>query len=102
MGNPAITRDLIEQVAQSAQVRRACRAKAARILPRFQRLAAQANANRAAANARIVEGTRPGAKAGGFRRPYARVEVPMSDEDMAADARAKATVRQLLRKASRA
>jgi hypothetical protein len=51
---------------------------------------------------RVREGVRPGTKAGGFRRPYARVEAVLTPELLAADRRATLTRRQILRRAARA
>ncbi len=95
--------ELLERAASSPAVRAALRAKAARALPRAQRLAAAAGAQRFSRRLRVEEGTRPGSKAeGGFRRPYARVTATLTDDDQAADAGAKITRRQILRRASSA
>lgn len=92
--------ELLEQVAQSTAVRAQLRAKTARMLPRAQRLAAAAGAHQFAKRLRVEEGTRPGAKAGGFRRPYARLTADLTEDEKAADSGAKLSRRQILRRAS--
>lgn len=83
-------------------VQAAVRAKRDRILPRAQRLAAQAGALEFSRALHAEEGVRPGSKAGGFRRPYARVSADVTDELRAADAGARITRRSILRRASSA
>lgn len=92
--------ELLEQVAQAAAVRAQLRAKAARMLPRAQRLAAAAGARQFGRRLRVEEGTRPGAKASGFRRPYARLTAELTDDEAAADAGAKLSRRQILRRSA--
>lgn len=94
-------RPSLEEVAASDQVRRALRARAALVLPRAQREAAQAGRLELAKRLRIEEGTRPGTKAGGFRRTYARVIAVYPEEARKADARSKLTGRAILRRAAR-
>ena len=92
--------ELLEQVAQSAAVRAQLRAKAARMLPRAQRLAAAAGARQFGRRLRVEEGIRPGTKAGGFRRPYARLTADLTDDEAAADSGAKLSRRQILRRSA--
>ncbi len=93
----------VRQAAEAESVRRAMRARAARILPRAQRLAYDAGATQLGDALRVQEGTRPGSKARrGLQRPYARVVADITPEMAAADARAKLTRRQILTRASRA
>lgn len=104
MGKPLVpSTALLEQAAQHPAVRAALRAKAERVLPRAQRLAAAAGAVAFGRALDVVEGTRPGAKAqGGMRRPYARVTATVTDEIREADAGASLTRRQILRRSARA
>ena len=96
-----ITPQLLEQAAQSPTVRAALRAKGARVLPRAQRLAAQAGAIELGKALRLTEGVRPGDKArDGFRRPYVRIAADLTDELKAADARATLSRRQILRRSA--
>lgn len=100
---PTISTELLEQVAQHPAVRAALRAKAQRMLPRAQRLAAQAGAREFAQELHVEEGTRPGTKAeGGLRRPYARVVAEVSDDMRSADAGSKLSRTQILRRSARA
>jgi len=92
-----------QEILDSPAVQRALRAKAARVLPRAQRIAADAGALGLARGLRVVEGRRPGAKAReGLQRPYARIEAEITDELLERDAGAKITRTQILRRASRA
>lgn len=93
----------LQAALDSPAVRAALVAKAARMLPRAQRLAAEAGALGTAKALRVLEGTRPGSKArGGMRRPYARIQVDLTEDVIARDARARLTRTQILRRAARA
>lgn len=104
MGKPfQVTPQFLEQVAQNPAVRAALRAKAARMLPNAQRVAAQAGANEFGRSLRVEEGVRPGTKArGGMRRTYVRIVGDATDEVDKEDAGASLTRQQILRRASRA
>lgn len=97
---PEISRQMIEAAAQSPAVRSALAAKARRMLPRAQRLAAQAGATEFGRALHTSEGTRPGTHADGFERPYTRVEAEITEEMDQADAGAKLTRRQILRRSA--
>lgn len=75
-----LDRRTLDEAAASAPVRTALRDKAARILPRAQRLAAAAGARAFAASLRVEEGRRPGIRSPKrIRRPYARVIATSAD-----------------------
>lgn len=95
-----VTRATLEQAMNSPAVRAALRAKASRILPRAQRLAYQAGAKGFGDGLHLQEGTRPGAKAGGFRRPYARVAAEVTEEMKTKDAAATMSRQSILRRSS--
>lgn len=98
-----VTPELLEHAAQSPAVLAALRAKAARVLPNAQRVAAAAGAIEFGRELHVEEGVRPGTKAtGGLRRPYARVTATVTDEMRTADSGAKLTRRQILRRSARA
>lgn len=97
---PEISRQTVEAAAQSPAVREALAAKARRMLPRAQRLAAQSGATEFGQALHTSEGTRPGSQADGFERPYARIEAEITDEMDQADAGAKLTRRQILRRSA--
>lgn len=96
-----ITRATIEQAMKAPKVRAALRAKADRIAARARVEAAGAGAPEAARNVAVTAGVRPGTKAGGFRRPYARVAITTTPEQRAKDAGARLTHKQILRRAGR-
>lgn len=87
---------------KSASVQSALRAKAQRMLPRAQRLAYQAGANAFAEELHVESGTRPGTKAGGFKRPYARIVADVTEDISKKDAGATLTRTMIMRRASRA
>jgi len=100
---PAVTNKTIHAAALAPSVRAALKAKAARMLPRAQREAYKAGARQFAGELRLAEGVRTGTKATqGMRRPYARIEARLTDDQRAADGSATQTRRQILRRASRA
>lgn len=95
--------ELLEQAMTHPAVLAALRAKAERILPHAQRVAAGAGAVQFGRSLHIEEGVRPGTKAqGGLRRPYVRVVGDVTPEIREADAEAKLTRRQILRRSYRA
>lgn len=100
MARSQIGSETIAKAMDTPAVRAALRAKAQRIHPRAQRLAAQAQAFAFADALEVTEGTRPGTKAGGFRRPYARVGATVTEELKAADAKAKMPRRSILRRSA--
>ena len=66
-------RDIVQQAVQTPPVRRRLRARAQLIAARSRAMAAREGLRDMAGSIRVEEGTRPGTKADGFRRPYARV-----------------------------
>ena len=89
---------IIDQVLASPAVREALYARARLVLPRTQRAAAQAGAVELSKRLRVEQGIRPGAKAGGFQRPYARVIADIDDDVRKKDRGAKLTPRQIVRR----
>ena len=104
VGKPLeVTTELLEQAARTPAVLAALRAKADRMLPNAQRVAAGAGAVEFGRALRVEEGVRPGSKAkGGLRRPYARVTADVTEEMRTADAGSKLTRTQILRRSARA
>ena len=97
----AITDRTIDQVLASPAVREALYARARLVLPRTQRVAAQSGAVELSKRLRVEQGTRPGAKAGGFQRPYARVIADIDDDVRKKDKGAKLTPRQIVRRGAK-
>ena len=95
-----ITDATIDQVLASSSVRESLNAKARLVLPRAQRIASQAGALEFSKRLQVESGTRPGAKAGGFQRPYARVSATIDDDLKKSDAGSRLTRRQILRRAA--
>lgn len=98
---PKISRETLDQVIQTTTVQQVLARRAALVLPRAQREAAKAGRTQLAKALRVETGVRPGSKAGGFKRPYARVIADYPEEARKADAGAKLTPRVILRRASR-
>ena len=92
---------IIDQVLASPAVREALYARARLVLPRTQRVAAQSGAVELSKRLRVEQGTRPGAKAGGFQRPYARVIADIDDDVRKKDKGAKLTPRQIVRRGAK-
>lgn len=69
-------RDIVQKASHSPAVRRRLRARANQVAARAKAMAAREGLRELSADIRVVEGTRPGTKAQGFRRPYARVVAP--------------------------
>lgn len=98
-----VSPELIEAAMNNPAVRAALKAKAERIAPRAQRVAAAAGAVEFGRALHVTEGVRPGTKAeGGVKRPYARVEADLTEEQRIADAGATLTRNQILRRSARA
>lgn len=95
-------RATVQAAAQTATVRAALRAKAARMLPRAQRTAYEAGAPGFAEALRLEEGVRPGTKADGFQRPFARLTAEVTDDMEKRDGGAKLTRTMILRRSARA
>lgn len=94
-----ISIETLQAAAESQAVRSALAAQARLLLPRAQRVAAQNGRTRLAKALRIESGTRPGTNAhGGFKRPYVRLAATYTEDDRAADSRAKLSVRATLRR----
>jgi hypothetical protein len=103
MAKTRITPAFIEQAMNLPAVRAGLDAKARRMLPRAQRVAASAGATEFSRAMRVERGQRPGSKAaGGVRRPYVRVTADMTDEMKARDSRSRLTRRQILWRSARA
>lgn len=97
-----VTRATLDQVVQSPTVRRQLRARASLILPRAQREAAKSGNLNLTRELRIEEGVRPGTKAEGFARPYARVIAYLDEDQRKVDRRtSRLTPRAILRRAGR-
>ncbi len=95
-----ITDATIDQVLASSSVRESLNAKARLVLPRAQRIASQAGALEFSKRLHVESGTRPGAKAGGFQRPYARISAEVDDTLKEKDKGSKLTRRQILRRSA--
>ena len=95
-----ITDATLDQVLQSSAVKQALAARARLMLPRAQGVASKAGAIAFSKRLRFEQGTRPGAKSGGFQRPYARISASIDDDLKAADKGSKLTRRQILRRAA--
>lgn len=92
----------IEAAMHHPDVLRQLRDRAEQILPRAERMAHQAGASAFAKTLQVETGVRPGSKArDGVQRPFARVIGYSTDEVEAADAAARLTQRQILRRAAR-
>ena len=95
-----ITNATLDQVLQSSAVKQALAARARIVLPRAQRMAAKAGAVEFSRRLKVEQGVRPGTKAEGFRRPYARVSALVDDDVMNRDRGSKLTRRQILRRSA--
>lgn len=73
-------RRIVQDASQTPAVRRRLRARAQQVATRTQVLAHREGLRDMATTLRIEEGTRPGTKAKGFRRPYARVVSPIGEK----------------------
>lgn len=94
---------IFDQVLENEALLQAMRDKAARMLPRAQRVAAQAGALEFSRALHVEEGVRPGTKAeNNIKRPYVRVTADVTEEMTKADYGSKLTRQQILRRASRA
>jgi hypothetical protein len=96
-----VSTELLNEAAQTPAVRAALAAMARRLLPRAQRIAAQAGAVQFGRALRVDTGTRPGTRAhGGLQRPYARIVADVSPAMDEADAASSLSRRQILRRAA--
>lgn len=96
-----ITEATLDQVIRSPQVRAALRAQGRILLPRAQRVAAQANAPLLGKALRMVDGTRPGTKSPtGLRRPYVRVTADLTDPILKEARQAKLSPQKIMRRAA--
>lgn len=73
-------RRIIQDASQTPAVRRRLNARARQIAARAQALAAREGLREMSSTIRVVDGTRPGTKAQGFRRPYSRVVSPIGEK----------------------
>lgn len=96
------TRRIIQEAAQTPQVRRQLRMRATRIAARAEALAARAGLPEFAASIKVTDGVRPGAKASGFRRPYSRVVATHDRANEIERGGGRQQKRRLLARASRA
>lgn len=97
-----VSGSVLQQALDTPAVREALEARARRLLPRAQQLAAAQGALAFGRALELRTGVRPGKKSrGGLKRPYARVQATLTDELKAADHAAKMTRRQILRRAAR-
>lgn len=69
-------RRVVQDASQSPAVRRALRSRATQVAARAKANASRQGLRQLSADIRVEEGIRPGTKAQGFRRPYARVIAP--------------------------
>lgn len=93
-------RRIIQDASQTPAVRARLRNKALRISNRAQVLAAREGFRDFPVE--VIEGTRPGLKARGFRRPYARVVARHTDAAKIERGRGGYAKYRLLQRASRA
>ncbi|PZE23858.1 hypothetical protein [Curtobacterium sp. MCBD17_028] len=81
-GKVIIGRDTLDEMQRSEPVRKALLRKAARILPRAQRLAAEAGAIEFSRSLQIVSGIRPGTKSPrGYKRAFVQVIATSDDAE---------------------
>ena len=93
--------EIIKQAAHHPKVREALEAQARLLLPRAQRIAAEAGALEFGKALRVEIGVRPGTKAKDhFRRPYARIIATVTEEMKTADRRQKMSRTKILRRAA--
>lgn len=102
MGAVQIGRETMQQVATMPSVQAALLAKARLVFGIAQAEAYKQGRVNLGDQMRITSGVRPGAKAAGFRRSYARVESTLNDAQQKQDnARAKQSRAQIMRRAAR-
>ena len=102
MGTVQIGRETMQQVATMPSVQAALLAKARLVFGIAQTEAYRQGRVNLGDQMRITSGVRPGAKAAGFRRSYARVESTLTEEQQKQDnARGKQSRAQIMRRAAR-
>ena len=102
MGAVQIGRETMQQVATMPSVQAALQAKARLLFGIAQTEAYKQGRVNLGDQMRITSGVRPGTKAAGFRRSYARVESTLTEEQQKQDnARAKQSRAQIMRRAAR-
>lgn len=94
-----LSMEQLNTVLQSAKVRNALEARAARALPAIKATAYSAGADKFAEALHVESGTRPGTGAkDGLKRPYARVIAVITPELRKADAGASLSRRKIMRR----
>ena len=102
MGAVQIGRETMQQVATMPSVQAALLARARLVFGIAQTEAYRQGRVNLGDAMRITSGARPGAKAAGFRRSYARVESTLTEEQQKQDnARGKQSRAQIMRRAAR-
>ena len=102
MGAVQIGRETMQQVATMPSVQAALLAKARLVFGIAQTEAYKQGRVNLGDQMRITSGVRPGTKAAGFRRSYARVESTLNEAQQKQDnARAKQSRAQIMRRAAR-
>ena len=102
MGAVQIGRETMQQVATMPSVQAALLAKARLVFGIAQTEAYKQGRVNLGNQMRITSGVRPGTKAAGFRRSYARVESTLNEAQQKQDnARAKQSRAQIMRRAAR-
>lgn len=95
-------RETLQQVALLPSVQRALEDRAKRALGAAKLEAYRAGRVNLGDQLKVTAGVRPGSKAGGFRRSYARVEAALTAEQQAADnRRGESSRKQIMRRAAR-
>ena len=102
MGAVQIGRETMQQVATMPSVQAALLARARLLFGIAQTEAYKQGRVNLGDQMRITSGVRPGTKAAGFRRSYARVESTLTEAQQKQDnARAKQSRAQIMRRAAR-
>ena len=102
MGTVQIGRETMQQVATMPSVQAALLARARLVFGIAQTEAYKQGRVNLGDQMRITSGVRPGTKAAGFRRSYARVESTLNEAQQKQDnARAKQSRAQIMRRAAR-
>lgn len=102
MGAVQIGRETMQQVATMPSVQAALQAKARLVFGIAQTEAYRQGRVNLGDAMRITSGVRPGTKAAGFRRSYARIESTLTEEQQKQDnARGKQSRAQIMRRAAR-
>ena len=102
MGTVQIGRETMQQVATMPSVQAVLLARARLVFGIAQTEAYRQGRVNLGDQMRITSGVRPGTKAAGFRRSYARVESTLTEEQQKQDnARGKQSRAQIMRRAAR-